>query len=353
MGSPAGPTCLHTSMANKLTLSAVGLFSLLAAGTFAQTATTTPVGFMRYTIAGGSQAAPATTAIAIPLHDVGGVSGVSTGTISAVGTTTITVTSAGWTPNGLSAAAIPYALCIKSGSAGGSILKISANTDTILTLESSDLVAKGVLAGDRFEIIPIDTLSTLFGATTLLPGTGSRDADVVYLMSAGSWVGYYFNTAKNCWKKTSDLLLVGPRDNTIVPPGSGVLIERRGTAFDLVVTGTVPSMQYRIAVANSGNTLLHTGFPTDVTLGNFSLGSLLLNWVASSDVKVADWVYIKNGAGGWVAYYNNGNHWRSTADPIDINRNSILISAGSPILLFKKGMASGTTELARVLPYSL
>lgn len=337
-------------MANMRKISAVALFTTLAACAFAQTATTTPVGFMKFTIAGGTPTAPATTAISVPLHDVGGVSGLSSGAISAIGATTITVNSAGWTAGALSVAAIPYAVCIKSGVGEGATLKITANTDSVLTVEVASLSSLGVVAGDRFEIIPLDTLWTFFGSNTLLGGTSATDADVVYLSSGGAWVGYYFNTSRGFWVRTTGATSIN-RNDTTLQPASGILIERRAAATEIVATGTVPSMKYRASVANSGNTLIHSGFPTDVTLGSLAVETLLPGWVSNSSAVTADWLYVMQ-AGAWVSYYNNGAHWRRTTGP-DVDRSTVSIPAGSPILLFKKGTAVGATDLNRALPYSL
>ena len=337
-------------MANKL-LPLGALLPFLAVCAFAQTATTTPVGFMRFTVAAGTPATPATTAIAIPLHDVGigALAGVSSGKISAVSSNSVTVASAGWTANSLSAAAIPFAIYIKSGTAEGTMMKITANTDTVLTLDAANLPSLGFAAGDSFEIIPLDTLGSFFGANTLIGDTTPTKADVVYIMSAGLWTGYYYNTNLKRWvTKTGPQTI---RDNIVLQPGSGVLIERRGQSLDLVVTGTVSTTKYRYSVANSGNTLVHTGFPTDSTLGALSLQTLLPGWVSSPTAATADWVYIMQ-SGLWTSYYYTKTKWCTTTGP-QVPRDSITIPAGTPILLFKKGTASGSSVLQRPLPYSL
>jgi uncharacterized protein (TIGR02597 family) len=280
---------------------------------------------------------------------VGALSGVSSGKFTSVSSNAVTVDAAGWTANSLSAAAIPFAVYVKSGSAEGAMLKITANTDTALTLDAANLSSLGLAAGDSFEIIPLDTLGSFFGADTLLSGGSASESDVVYLMSSGLWTGYYYNKNLGRW-----VTKTGPqttRNNIVLQPGSGILIERRGPSTSLTVTGTVPSTKYRASIANSGNTLIHTGFPTDTTLGSLAVQTLLPGWTSSLTSANADWIYVMQG-GLWTSYYHTGTKWCTTSGP-QTPRDSIVIPAGAPILLFKKGTASGNSTLQRALQYSL
>lgn len=320
---------------------------------FAQTASTVPVGFMTFAVSAGTPAAPVTTPIAMPLQDAPAAAGAMSGYITSITSNSLTVTGAGWTASALSDPTTPYMLRLTKGAAAGITFGISANTDSTLTLVGSDLTTLGVVTGagnDTFEIFPVDTLFTLFGTSTLLGGTSATNADVVYIMSGGAWVGYYFNTTRGFWVRTTGSTAIN-RNATILAPETGFLVERRGPALSLTITGRVPVCKFSANVLNSGNSLVHTGFPTSSTLGGFAVQTALPGWVTSPSAATADWLYVFS-AGAWVSYYHNGTNWLRTTGPA-INRDSIAVEAGAPVLLFKRGAAAGFSALTKALPYSL
>jgi hypothetical protein len=259
------------------------------------------------------------------------------------------VTGAGWTDSALATAAFPYAFRITSGTAIGSTFTITANTTDTLTTTGVDFTTLGLVtgaSGDSFRLIPVDTLNTLFGSTTLLGGTSSTDADIVTLSST-SQSSYYYNSTLGRWVRT-----IGPttdRGNTIIAVDSAVTVTRKSSAMTLRFTGRVPDVRFSLVVANAGNTYTHTGFPTDVTLGVLSLQTALSGWVSSASTADILWVDI---GGGSAAYFHNGSNWQRTIGPAT-NRDSVNILAGTPIIIFKRGTASGSSLLIRNLPYSL
>ena len=270
--------------------------------------------------------------------------------ISSLTSTTITATGAGWTDGALATAAFPYAFRITSGAAAGATFGISANTTDTLTTSGVDLTALGVLtgvSGDTFRLVPIDTLNTLFGSNTLLGGTSAAQADIVTL-SSNSQSSYYYNTTLGRWVRTT-----GPttdRGNILILLDSAITIARKSTALTLRFTGRVPDVRFSLEVPNAGTTYTHTGFPTDVTLGVLSLQTALPGWVSASSASNADILSVDIGAVS-SAYFHNGTNWQRTTGP-STNRDSIIIAAGIPIIIFKRGSASGTSTLNRNLPYS-
>ena len=167
----------------------------------AQTTYTVPVGALSVTINAGSVAAPTNTSFAIPLLDTPLATGAGVARISSLTSTTITATGAGWTAGALATAAFPYAFRITSGAAIGSTFTITANTIDTLTTTGVDFTTLGLVtgaSGDSFRLIPVDTLSTLFGSTTLLGGTTATDADIVTL-SSSSQLSYYYNSSLGRW----------------------------------------------------------------------------------------------------------------------------------------------------------
>jgi hypothetical protein len=90
-----------------------------------------------------------------------------------------------------------------------------------------------------FELVPMDTLFSLFGSDTLLGGTSVSTADNVLVRSGSTWVAYYYDTDLGFWRPA-----VGPATNSnhvVLRPSSGVQIVRRGPAFTLIFVGRVPS----------------------------------------------------------------------------------------------------------------
>lgn len=318
----------------------------------AVTAYSPPVGGMSYSITAGSVGVPVTTAFALPLVDEPAASGATIGRISSVTATSITVTGANWTAGALATAAYPYAIRVTSGSAAGYTFSVTANTSDTLTISGGSPVSLGVLggsSGDTFRLIPIDTLNTLFGSTTFQGGASASQADVITL-SSGSQTSYYYNTTvlPNRWVRTT-----GPttdRGNTIIPLGSVISVTRKSSAMTLRIVGRVPTERFNMVVSNAGSTYTHTGFPTDVTLGSLSMQTALAGWVSAPAAANADILSVVNGA-GVTSYFHNGTNWQRTTGP-STNRDSISILSGTPILIFKRGIASGSSLYIRNAPYT-
>lgn len=205
-----------------------------------------------------------------------------------------------------------------------------------------------MVAGDRLQLLPIDTLDSLFGSSTLVGSSSASNADVVYLGSP-TLLAYYYNTSLHRWVRTTGATL--DKGTIVIPPESMITIARVSSALPLVFTGRVPEAPFVATVANSGNSYLHAGFPTDTTLGELSLQTLLPGWVSASSASAADQLSVPTGA-GWLSYYHNGYHWIRTTGPTQ-DRDAVSIPAGTALLITKQGFTSGTVRLKRPVPYSL
>lgn len=312
------------------------------------TAYAPPLGGMTFSIAGGTVLAPSTTWFAIPLQDRPAATGVARGQIAAVTANTITLTNPGWSAGALASGTYPYAVRLTSGTGEGAILAITQNTADTLTVTGRDLVQLGVSIGDSLQLIPIDTLNSLFGSDTFQGGANANDADIITL-SSSIQLAYYYNTTLGRWVRTT-----GPtsdRGGTQISPESVVAVTRKSAAMDLRFLGQVPVCKLNMLVANAGSTYTHTGFPVDVTIGSLAIQNHLTGWVSSATAANADTLAVNSG-GTWLYYFHNGSNWQRTTGPAT-NRDAITISAGTPILLFKIGNASGTSSFNRPMPYSL
>ena len=172
-----------------------------------------------------------------------------------------------------------------------------------------------------------------FGTTTLQGGASAAAADTVQVRSGTSWLAYYFDTNLGFWRRT-----IGPAtnsNNVPIRPQAGVQVLRRGTALTLTFTGRVPAFTFRAPINNASTTVIHTGFPTDTTLGALALQTLLPGWQSTDQ----------------VALYN-GSFWQPATGPAT-NSDSLAIPAGTLLTIQRPGATPGTTDLVRLLPYSL
>lgn len=327
------------------------IISLLMAGSVARaadTAYTPPMGGMTYSINGGTTVAPTTTWFAITLLDHPAASGAARGRVTAATSTSLTLTNAGWTNGALATPAYPYAVRLMTGSGEGASLGVSANTTDTLTLTGRDLMQLGVFEGDAFQLIPVDTLNTLFGSDTFLGGASAADADIITLGSTVQ-LSYYYNTTLSRWVRTT-----GPtsdRGNTPIPLDSVIGVTRKAAGFALRVIGRVPETKVNMLVANAGSTYTHTGYPQDISIGSLALQNRLPGWVSAATAADADMLAVNSG-GTWLYYFHNGTNWQRTTGPAT-NRDSIVITAGTAIQLFKRGSASGSSNFTRQRPYTL
>ena len=238
-------------------LSCAFLSIACAAFSHAQSVSSTPVGYVTQTINAGTGTARLFTTFALPLY-----SPTASATVSSVSSNEITSDSASF--GDLSQAASPNSVKVTSGSLQGKYFPITANTATSVTV-SGDL--SGLAADDTYEIVAVDTLSSLFGTPDdgVIVGGTKSDADIIWVLtSAGTWANYYYNTGSSAWVR--DARGNPNSDNLAIQPDSGILIQRLSSqATSFVVTGTVPSVQNVATVNAAGFSVWGQTFPTDVT----------------------------------------------------------------------------------------
>lgn len=328
-----------------------------------------PTGYSEITIAAGSGAAKKTTLLSIPmLEDLpADFTGSKAGRITGVGGNSITVAGAGWTAGALSAPAAPYLIEITSGAAQGLMLLIStatASTTDTVTIDAGEvsrvgnLTALGIATdatnGDTFRLWPGDTLGSFFGTpetTGIRGGATSADADTVTLVVGGSALTYFYNTAATPprWARVG---LGGGTDasNVIIPPYSGVQYARlASTPLQFRVLGRMPVGSRKVAIKNSGTTLLAPYWPVSQTLVSLGLHNLS-GWKRSASSSSADTVVL-TANGSATSYFHNGTNWRrvglgsSSAD-------ATLVPAGASVMINKIGTDLGFTIYQHSAPYS-
>lgn len=334
----------------------------------AQTATTEPVGFVTVGITAGTGSAKRNTLFSVPLMETEAIDGQVAGTITGVTSNTISNSNAAWTPGALSQPATPHLVQITSGLAEGRLFLISssantggaisgtANTATALTVSSVDtaqvdLTQLGIVAGtDTYKIFACDTLSSFFGTpetTGVLSGTAPANADTIVAVINGTSSTYYFNTTSNKWVRA----VLGSPDSSNVPllPYYGVQYGRLGnSALSFVITGGVPTEPRKVAVKNSGATILSQFWPVETTLGTSGLSTVVTPGATAS---AADTVVLTAGGAASTFFYN-GTDWKKVVLGTP-TANSNPIPIGASIQIIRKGTTVGFTTLSQAVPYNL
>src|SRR6185503_9817824 len=133
----------------------------------------------------------------------------------------------------------------------------------------------------------------------------------------------YYHSTLSRWVRTT-----GPttdRGNIPLPLDGAVVVTRKASAMILTFIGRVPDVRFRTSIHNAGPTYLHTGFPTDVTLGALAMQTALPGWISAAVADNADTLSVSTGA-DWLNYFHNGTFWQRTTGPAT-NRDGIVILA--------------------------
>lgn len=335
-----------------------GLFALTALVLSAQEVVTAPFGFIAQTIPAG-QSRPVTLPLLASVDTRPG----ARGTITAVGTNYIENATAGWPAGEFSDPDLPFFVRITSGAAAGRIIRVAtpANTASRLYLNGEGVTINtlGLVAGpqgDGYEILPADTLDSLFGSSLLQGGATAAVSDTVSVWGGASYLVFYYNTTRQRWERDVDNASAPSRGNYVLRPDRGILITRRGaTPLSLVSVGRVSPTATPTVHQRPGSTLLATMWPVDVTLAQLALESAAhsTGWTGAANPTVAqaqaDLIQVWGGA-AWVSYYYDTTRaqWQRAGDATNASANDLAIVAGSPIFV-RRIKAGGTTAADKSL----
>jgi hypothetical protein len=319
---------------NLIIIGAAALITRLAC---AQThVATAPVGFTTVIIPAGE-----VRALSLPLNNFPAYSGI----ISSLSGNTIQTLNANWSSSFGPFESNPHVVRFLSGANKGGQFKVVANTQDTLTLSASNSeVAASLSAGDRYDILPVATLQSLFGSNApgLIHNPNSNLADNVLLRGAFGWLTYYNNGAQ--WLRQGAGYTA---QNTVaILPERGFLLVRRGyTPLMFTVAGAVPVTNLRAALPAGKVTALGNRFPADLRLSDLKLNQLP-EWVANSTATAADSVLIfENSA--WRTYYHNGIHWLS--EELGLGPQDPIIALGTSVLIVR--VAGTDAILDQAPPY--
>lgn len=317
-------------------------FAPLGPSLFAQTtATTTPVGFITVTVPAAVDAMkPSSKAISIPLYNPAAFSSAIASVDSA---NSFTLTGATWATNQFTST--PHFVRVKSGAQVGRFFLISSHTTNRLTVDTrGENLTTLLAANDSCEIVPANTLGSIFGTTSPIVQTGATadEADRVFLWNGTDWDTYFHNGT--AWRRADS---PDNQNGVVIYPDEGIFISRRAASpLNLTFLGTVPTTTEKTELAGAGSTFAANRFPVDVQLTNLGL-HLIPGWVTGNTSNGTDNVQVWNGT-FWDTYYYNGTNWKKAGNlkPQD----TTVIPAGTAILV--KRTSSAPTILTQNVPYT-
>lgn len=344
---------------------------------------------------GSSSSGDVVTYLSLPLN----ADPVYTGAVSAVTATTIAVNvdvndpapfvngTVGVQLANLATPALPYFVKFLSGAEAGRTIKITANTSSVLTLDTTDnttqtvsLLTSGfaVAAGDTFEVFPAATLGSMFGDNTtgnalVLKGAASAfsaDSVSIYYPTLIKFKAYFFNTNVGSWVATGTTTNA---NNTVIAPYGALAILRRAgdaaisispmaressiasvgsaAANILVPMSRVAEIPILTKTGSSAVVYGSTCYPVDMTLAQLQLGP---NWIQGSSLFTVDTVSIYNTTTLKfdVYYQSTDTHWHKVGT--SGTQDTVVIPAGTEVSFLQRGTVSGATSfLSSVMPYAL
>jgi uncharacterized protein (TIGR02597 family) len=351
-------------MNKKITQYLVGIAlaaSVISSSAASVSVATVPQGIITYPIASG-----VVNYLSLPLTKTEAFTGV----VSTVSSSTITVgdSPAPFTTS-LATSSSPYFVKFLTGNETGRVVRITANTASALTIDTTDhstgsmvpldTTGFNVQVGDSFEVFPGDTLASVLGAGTtqnplmLTGGDTVATADTVSLLTTVNTPAqtYFFNTAHGYWQQYG---MSGSANDTIIYPYSALVIARQANhpSTTLVVSGRVTSVTAETKLISGCTILTSTHFATDVKLSQLNFGS---NWVTGTTVGTADNIGVWNATTkSFDTYFQRPDStWRKYPDQ-STDQSNFAIAAGTVTAISKRAAVSGgATFLHSPLPYSL
>ena len=252
----------------------------------------------------------------------------------------------------------PHLVRVKTGALTGKFWLILSNTATTVTTKESnggvvgvaDGDLTGLVAGDACEILPANTLASVFGSPPIASlGTGASASGATVdnvLVWNGSNFDTYFCNAAGTWKKGSIT-----SNNVVIYPDDSVFFVRK-VASDLPITlmGTVPSTIERTelisAPSSVSNNFVANRFPVDMTLGTSAIETTP-GWVRNSSAGGSDTVLLWNG-NTWDTYFCNlSGLWKKGS----ITSTNVSIPAGSGFFIVRLA-GTPNSVLTQNLPYT-
>jgi hypothetical protein len=333
----------------------------LAVPASAQNATTDPVGFVTTTVRASSNGVSfAVTPISPVMLAASSVNGTTLGTLSAVSSSNLTIASAAWVTNQLSASDV--CVLFKTGNLTGLVVPVASNTvDTItVSTDGINLASSGANIGDQVQLIQGDNILSMFGTPVdgVVGGNATQfsagQTDRVSVRDiSGTLRTYYYNTQFNQWRRSGSQV---SQDTVQISPVSGAFYSRIATSnLTITTTGAVPNSQVKIIVPASGSFYAARFFPAEGSINDFGFQNLP-GWQIANQGGVtianADKVVTTDISGVVRTYYYDAtsSSWRRSGS--GVSQDSVAVPPAGAVKVVRSG--SGSAQILNVpLPYSL
>jgi len=314
-------------------LTGAALFAAVLSPSFAQTATTKPVGYRTEVLKG----AGAFNLLSPNLDNPVGAAG----TIDAIAATALTDNEANFSAAFTAGEALT--LKIMDGANAGLITDVVSFTATALT--TSDNISTLIANGVKYEVRKTPTIASIFGATNsagLLAGLAAT-ADIVWVPDgSGGYLRVFFSTGGTQgagWRSVGGL--TADRANAVVGITDAVFIQRRATTdLSVVFTGHVQTTATKTPVITGFNPISRV-IPVGLSLADSDLETELAQGLAGT----ADLLWNPNGQGGYTRYFystggTQGTGWRSVGG-LTTDQSTATLQSG--FLVQRRGAATNAT----------
>jgi len=310
---------------------------LLAVSLQAQSVSTTPVGAVTLTFPQGLSA----ISLQLDAEPVGQFETIS------VGPSLITSSPESWEDGSYSVPAAPYVIRMTSGAASGASFRVLGNTTNTLTVDSRGIDLSTIVSvGDRFSIVPIDTLASLFGSSSVdfLIGSSASSADNILLWSGTNWLTYFHNGVS--WRRSGSL---SNQNDTPLMPDAGLLVQRRSPdTLSLVLVGKVRESAPKVFLKPNSSSWVTGNFPIPMSLSSLTIRTVP-GWLDGASASAADNVLVWGGE-SWLTFFHNGTTWRRSGSLA--NQDSFVLPAGAPYFVVRRSAGLDSDSFATLeLPY--
>ncbi len=253
---------------------------------------------------------------------------IASGSLTAVSGATLTDSNTNFTQAITAGKTAVLEITSGSGTVPGTVQDFVTWSGNSITLPAA---VTGVAVGNTYRIRLAPTLQEIFPVGTLAGSVIASTADKVWIPTGpGTYDRFWYKTGASAgWRKTTN----GSNDTGAVTGDvpllyiDGIIVEKKGTAKDLVLTGEVKTKGSNVLLAQ-GQNLISVIPPTGSTLFNAGLqGDIAGSALAST----ADIVWVPNGSGSFVRYWYKSTSpagWRTTSTGSD---NTGAVSVDVPL----------------------
>lgn len=354
----------------KLHIHTLALSAILAVAAHAQTAITTPVGYVTITCPANSD-----TIVGVPLKQPTVAAGALSGapTVNA-DSATLSITGADFTANQF--AGTHYVKFTGTGNSAGKYYAVTGNTTNTITVDLNGDTLNAA-QNDTLSVTKFWTLGELFDPTksTTDPATTgnaivasngtstlARKTQILLPNNAGSGINlvasqiFYVNSQDQTWRKSSDNTGADFSSQQLWPD-TYVIIRHPNIAASTsyVVCGEVEMGNFQIPIntlsTGSQDNYIALPRPVDIKLDDLNLGgtAAFVDSASTSTLQRRDQLFVYNNGFASInktpsaIYYRHNGAWRLSSSDGSANFGANTIPAGAGIVIRKYQTANGAT----------